>query len=247
MEESILDLDELGIEDKELQDWAANKKFKDVPTAFQSHRELEKSLGKKLDVPADDWDDEKWGKFGEKLRPKDKAAYKVEVPKEYEQYFDKELVSSVIDEAHKHGMPARWFNSMMKGYVDKTIPKLQAALKKNEDALKTAELETQRIRMEDEQKWKDDCTKLNLDIVKAGELSRRGWDRMAEIMGVKKEDLSGLMGTLGIDTHSFFRQMGMKIGELFADAKFVSGEGITKEKPSGTIIDYTKVDKVEGE
>lgn len=245
-----LDLDEIGISpdtDKELYDWTANKKFKDVLTALKSHRELEKSVGKKLDIPADDWDEERWNKFGEKLRPKDKTSYKIEVPKEYEQYFDKELISGIIDEAHKHGMPARWVNALVKRYMDGTIPKLQSALKANEEQLKKVEVEAERIKNEDKQQWENDCKKANLDITQADELSKRGWRRMAEIMGRKPEDLSGLMNTLGIDTHSFFRQMGMKMGELFADAKFVSGESGSKEKTTGTIIDYSKEDKSGGE
>lgn len=245
-----LDLDELDLStipesDKEISDydWAKNKQFKDVSAAFKAHRKLEKTLGGKLDIPADDWDDDKWGKFGEKLRPKDRAAYRIEVPKEYEQYFDKELIAGIIDEAHKHGIPARWLNALSQQYINKTIPKLQIALKANEEQLKKVEIEAERIKTEDKQKWEEDCKKANLDIAQADELSKRGWSRMAEIMKVKKEDLSGLMQTLGIDTHSFFRQMGMKMGELFADAKFISGEGGTGKKESATLIDYTKVDK----
>lgn len=240
-EKIVLPVSEELRKDEKLSAFAG--RFKSVDELVKSGYEAQQEIGRRLPVPAEDWDDAKWEAFNSKLRPKDKKAYIIEVPEDVKQYFSQARIDQVIEAAHKEGIPARYVNKIAKIDIESAADEARAILKKQADDLKAVELEAERIKAEDDKAFSESCIKNNVKVEEALEFSKRGWNKMAEMINCKPEDLTKLMDTLGVSTHSIFRNIGLKLGEAFADAAPDGAGGESKgkeqeeEKPKVTIVD----------
>jgi hypothetical protein len=168
--------------------------------------ELEKDL-----VPGEDWDDEKWGKYIERVRPKDKAAYKAEIPDELKPYLPEEDVNAMIDFFHENGVHPRQANATINKYIQAQQARA-AALK----------AEVEKIRADDaaalDKEW-------GAEKVKNEELAKRGQGFAAKAAGMEEKPFAELLSAYGLDTHPAFKKLFKFVGEMSNDPKFVSGDG----------------------
>ena len=180
------------------------KKTDELKTEVRS--EVEKDM-----VPGEDWDDAKWNALGEKLRPKDIAAYKVDVPEGLEHAFKPEFIQELAQTAHEIGMPAPHFNKLAAKYMESQAAQLTALQE-----------ESTRIQAEDKKELETYVKAKGLNQATFDEISKRGQGFMAQMAGMEGDKFGEWLQVTGYDTHPVMRKIAHAIGELSNDPKFVS-------------------------
>ena len=117
----------------------ATKGFKGAGDVINGYRELETKLGTMSSIPDAASSDEDWGKFGDKLRPKDVSSYADVAPEGLpEGAFDENMAKAMKDMALEAGIPPRFFTKQwnkfweMTGAQIKTLDEKAAEIKTND-------------------------------------------------------------------------------------------------------------------
>lgn len=211
------------------------ERFKTPADAVKSAHEVHKLNTRKTDdikkevekqfTPADDWKDDQWKAFTDRIRVKDATAYKAEVPENLKPFIKQDKIDAMVKIMHEDGVHPRQANRLMKEY-----------LKAESAAIQTLTAETERIKAEDkaalEKEW-------GAEMSKNDELSRRGMTFGAKAAGMDEKAFGELLKTYGMDTHPAFKKMFKFIGEVSGDPKFVAGgqkSDNKTEKSTGQIM-----------
>lgn len=157
-------------------------------------------------VPGDDWDDDKWKALGDRLRTKDEAAYKVEVPAELAGILPQEALDAEIAEAMADGMPARWVQKHAKRRIDAAAEMVKQL---NDTAAK--------LRADDEKALADELAAAGTDRAVFDRTADRGRDFMAKAAGMEAAPFLEFLKTYGLDTHPAMRKVSATIGDMIKD------------------------------
>ena len=224
----------------ELVGYLTDKGYKTPADAIKAGYEAHKLNTKKTDevrlavekdyVPSDDWQDEQWAKFTERIRPKDKSAYKdiIKVPDEVSGLFRQEKLDAMIEQWHKDGIPPR----LIKGFAQQYVDGIAAEAKALND-------EAARIKADDEKALKDELAKSGKDFKVFSEVAKRGQGFAAKAAGMEEAAFGELLSTYGLETHPAFSKMFNAIGEMSNDPAFVRGPGtppVTPQKSTGALM-----------
>lgn len=208
-------------QNKEVVDYLTEKGYDSPVSALKAAHETHKLNTKKTEdlrsqvekdiIPSDDWDDAKWDALGQKLRPKDIAAYKVDIPESVKDYFKPETIEALAAKAHEIGMPAPHFNKLANAYMEQQAAQIQALQE-----------ETTRIQAEDKKQLETYIKTKGLNQASFDEISKRGQGFMANMAGMEGDKFGEWLKVTGYDTHPVMRKIAHAIGELSNDPKFVS-------------------------
>jgi len=207
-----------SFENEETRNWAKSKGYKSPEEQMAGHHELEKIMGTMIKPPTAESTDEDWAAIGKIIGPESVDAYKVEIPEGMEAYFNQPLINSIKEECFADGIPARYVNKIFERYIAGTKESIDAL---NAEAQKIIDADIAELKKD----WK-------ADYEKNDEYQRRGWDKVAEKAGIKKEDFAQFAKETGWDTHPIMKKIGMVIGRLYADA-FPSGGPDDNEASDG--------------
>jgi hypothetical protein len=236
-------------ENKELVDYLTSKNYATPADAIRGGYESHKLNVRKTDevraaverdfVPAEDWKDEQWKRLTDRLRPKDKAGYKIEIPEALKGLVKPEKVQAMIDRFHADGLPPRLVNGFVKDYID-GIGAEHAALV----------AEAERIKGEDEKLLNESTVTVGTGAtarqvkwadqkILFEEQARRGMAFAAKAAGLEEKAFGQLLEGYGVDSHPAFKRLFRYIGELAGDPKFVAGNADSNRpasKSTGTMM-----------